>query len=530
MQLFRPIRRAILSVSDKKEIVNFAKELSKRGVDLISTNKTADLLIQSNIKVIKISEYTNFPEIMDGRIKTLHLKLHGGILGRRGVDDDIMKLYNIPTIDIVIVNLYPFKKIIKKQNCTIEDAFTNIDIGGNTMIRAAAKNYRDITIVTDKQDYESIIKEMDINKNSLSLSTRFNLAIKAFEYSAEYDSSIANYLGKFFNNHNNTKNKKSIINFPHTLNLNFIKKQDLRYGENYHQKASFYTKKKQKENSISTFKQIHGKTLSYNNILDANTAIECVRTFDKPACVIVKHSNPCGVSISNNIKKSYINAFKCDPISAFGGIIAFNRKLDKITLETIINNQFVEVIIAPYIDNDISQILIKKQNIRLLTCGNLNKPISNFDFKSVNGGLLVQNSDIDIIKNENFFIVTKRYPTENELNDANLSWKVAKFVKSNAIVYAKNNMTIGIGAGQMSRVYSAKIANLKAIDSNLKTNGCTMASDAFLPFCDSIKIAADIGVTCIIQPGGSIRDIDTINIANKYNIAMIFTKIRHLKH
>ncbi|MBP6123122.1 MULTISPECIES: bifunctional phosphoribosylaminoimidazolecarboxamide formyltransferase/IMP cyclohydrolase [Providencia] len=529
MQLLRPIRRALLSVSDKTGVVEFAKALSHRGVELLSTGGTAKLLAESGLKVTEVSDYTGFPEMMDGRVKTLHPKVHGGILGRRGIDDGIMQEHDIAPIDMVVVNLYPFAQTVAKPNCTLEDAIENIDIGGPTMVRSAAKNHKDVTIVVNSNDYQTIIDEMDNHGNSLNGSTRFDLAIKAFEHTAAYDSMIANYFGELVAPYHGDTTQPS-GRFPRTLNLNFIKKQDMRYGENSHQDAAFYIEDNLKEASIATATQIQGKALSYNNIADTDAALECVKSFEEPACVIVKHANPCGVAIGNNIHAAYDNAFKTDPTSAFGGIIAFNRPLDKVTAEAIVERQFVEVIIAPSVADDALPILATKQNVRVLICGEWAKPVAGLDFKRVNGGLLVQDRDLGMVEADDLRVVTKRQPTERELKDALFCWKVAKFVKSNAIVYAKNDMTIGIGAGQMSRVYSAKIAGIKAADEGLEVAGCAMASDAFFPFRDGIDAAASVGVTCVIQPGGSIRDNEIIDAANEHGIAMIFTNMRHFRH
>lgn len=529
MQQLRPIRRALLSVSDKTDVVEFAKALSQRGVELLSTGGTAKLLADSGLTVTEVSDYTGFPEMMDGRVKTLHPKVHGGILGRRGTDDTIMQEHNIQPIDMVIVNLYPFAQTVAKPNCTLEDAVENIDIGGPTMIRSAAKNHKDVAIVVNSDDYGRIIEELDNHDNSLNWSTRFDLAIKAFEHTAAYDSMIANYFGELVAPYYGDTTQPS-GRFPRTLNLNFIKKQDMRYGENSHQDAAFYIEENPKEASIATATQIQGKALSYNNIADTDAALECVKSFTDPACVIVKHANPCGVAIGNNINAAYDRAFKTDPTSAFGGIIAFNRMLDKATAEAIIDRQFVEVIIAPSVASDALSILATKQNVRVLTCGEWDKPVAGLDFKRVNGGLLVQDRDLGMVEQDDLRVVTKRQPTEREFKDALFCWKVAKFVKSNAIVYAKNDMTVGIGAGQMSRVYSAKIAGIKAADEGLEVAGCAMASDAFFPFRDGIDAAAAVGVTCVIQPGGSIRDNEVIDAANEHGIAMIFTNMRHFHH
>ena len=529
MQQLRPIRRALLSVSDKTGIIEFAQALAARGVDLLSTGGTARLLSQAGLPVTEVSDYTGFPEMMDGRVKTLHPKVHGGILGRRGTDDEVMAKHQIEAIDMVVVNLYPFAETVAKPGCTTEDAVENIDIGGPTMVRSAAKNHKDVAIVVKSSDYATIIKEMDAGQHSLSFETRFDLAIKAFEHTAAYDSMIANYFGQQVKPYHGDTTQPS-GRFPRTLNLNFIKKQDMRYGENSHQNAAFYIEENIQEASISTAVQLQGKALSYNNIADTDAALECVKQFTQPACVIVKHANPCGVAVAPLLLTAYDNAFKTDPTSAFGGIIAFNRELDAKTASAIVERQFVEVIIAPSVAEDALPILAAKQNVRVLTCGQWQSPVAALDFKRVNGGLLVQDRDLGMVSGSDLQVVSKRQPTEQELKDALFCWKVAKFVKSNAIVYAKNDMTIGVGAGQMSRVYSAKIAGIKAGDEGLEVAGCAMASDAFFPFRDGIDAAAAVGITCVIQPGGSIRDDEVIAATDEHNIAMIFTGMRHFRH
>ncbi|EPM9015152.1 TPA: bifunctional phosphoribosylaminoimidazolecarboxamide formyltransferase/IMP cyclohydrolase [Klebsiella pneumoniae] len=542
MQQRRPVRRALLSVSDKAGIVEFAQALSARGVELLSTGGTARLLADKGLPVTEVSDYTGFPEMMDGRVKTLHPKVHGGILGRRGQDDGIMQQHGIAPIDMVVVNLYPFAQTVAREGCSLEDAVENIDIGGPTMVRSAAKNHKDVAIVVKSSDYDAIINEMDANEGSLTLATRFDLAIKAFEHTAAYDSMIANYFGSMVPAYHG-ESKEAAGRFPRTLNLNFIKKQDMRYGENSHQQAAFYIEENVKEASVATATQLQGKALSYNNIADTDAALECVKEFNEPACVIVKHANPCGVAVSNSILDAYDRAYKTDPTSAFGGIIAFNRELDAETAQAIISRQFVEVIIAPSASEEALKITAAKQNVRVLTCGQWDTRVAGLDFKRVNGGLLVQDRDLGMVTagelrvvskrqptEQELRVVSKRQPTEQELRDALFCWKVAKFVKSNAIVYAKDNMTIGIGAGQMSRVYSAKIAGIKAGDEGLEVKGSAMASDAFFPFRDGIDAAAAVGITCVIQPGGSIRDDEVIAAADEHGIAMIFTDMRHFRH
>ncbi|HEN3377008.1 TPA: bifunctional phosphoribosylaminoimidazolecarboxamide formyltransferase/IMP cyclohydrolase [Yersinia enterocolitica] len=529
MQQRRPIRRALLSVSDKAGIIEFATALSLRGIELLSTGGTARLLADVGLPVTEVSDYTGFPEMMDGRVKTLHPKVHGGILGRRGQDDGIMAQHDIQPIDIVVVNLYPFAQTVARPDCSLEDAVENIDIGGPTMVRSAAKNYKDVAIVVKSSDYPAIIAELDENDGSLTYPTRFNLAIKAFEHTAAYDSMIANYFGALVPPYHGDTEQPS-GRFPRTLNLNYIKKQDMRYGENSHQQAAFYIEEDVKEASVATAQQLQGKALSYNNIADTDAALECVKEFSEPACVIVKHANPCGVAIADSLLAAYDKAYKTDPTSAFGGIIAFNRELDAETASAIISRQFVEVIIAPSVSTEALALLAAKQNVRVLTCGQWQERSAGLDFKRVNGGLLVQDRDLGMVTEADLRVVSKRQPTEQELRDALFCWKVAKFVKSNAIVYARDNMTIGIGAGQMSRVYSAKIAGIKAADEGLEVAGSAMASDAFFPFRDGIDAAAAVGITCVIQPGGSIRDDEVIAAADEHGIAMIFTDMRHFRH
>ncbi|WLS78665.1 bifunctional phosphoribosylaminoimidazolecarboxamide formyltransferase/IMP cyclohydrolase [Erwinia pyri] len=529
MQQPRPVRRALLSVSDKAGILEFAQALSSRGVELLSTGGTARLLADAGLPVTEVSDYTGFPEMMDGRVKTLHPKVHGGILGRRGQDDEIMQAHSISPIDMVVVNLYPFAQTVAREGCSLEDAVENIDIGGPTMVRSAAKNHKDVAIVVKSSDYQTIIAELDANNNSLTLETRFDLAIKAFEHTAAYDSMIANYFGSLVPAYHGETGEPS-GRFPRTLNLNFIKKQDMRYGENSHQDAAFYIEENVTEASVATAQQVQGKALSYNNIADTDAALECVKEFTDAACVIVKHANPCGVAVGSSILDAYERAYKTDPTSAFGGIIAFNRELDEATAQAIISRQFVEVIIAPSASAAALKITAAKQNVRVLTCGQWQQRQAGLDFKRVNGGLLVQDRDLGMVAESQLRVVSKRQPTEQELRDALFCWKVAKFVKSNAIVYARDNMTIGIGAGQMSRVYSAKIAGIKASDEGLEVKGSAMASDAFFPFRDGIDAAAAVGVSCVIQPGGSIRDEEVIAAADEHGIAMIFTDMRHFRH
>ncbi|HDM8193599.1 TPA: bifunctional phosphoribosylaminoimidazolecarboxamide formyltransferase/IMP cyclohydrolase [Vibrio harveyi] len=531
----RPIRRALISVSDKTGIVEFAQALAERGVDILSTGGTARLLAEQGIAVTEVSDYTGFPEMMDGRVKTLHPKVHGGVLGRRGQDDDVMEKHGINPIDMVVVNLYPFAETVAKEGCTLADAVENIDIGGPTMVRSAAKNHKDVTIVVNAGDYQRVIAEMDANDKSLTLDTRFDLAIAAFEHTAAYDGMIANYFGTMVPSYGENKegdepSPENKSKFPRTFNQQFEKKQDMRYGENSHQAAAFYVEANPQEASVSTARQIQGKALSYNNIADTDAALECVKEFNEPACVIVKHANPCGVALGKDILEAYNRAYQTDPTSAFGGIIAFNQELDAETAAAIVERQFVEVIIAPSVSAEAIEVVAAKKNVRLLECGEWSTKTTGFDMKRVNGGLLVQDRDQGMVSLDDLKVVSKRQPTEEELKDALFCWKVAKFVKSNAIVYAKGDMTIGVGAGQMSRVYSAKIAGIKAADEGLEVAGSVMASDAFFPFRDGIDAAAEAGIKCVIQPGGSMRDDEVIAAADEHGMAMIFTGMRHFRH
>ena len=532
MQTPKPIKRALLSVSDKTGILDFANALHNAGVELLSTGGTAKLLADAGLPVKEVSDHTGHPEIMAGRVKTLHPKIHGGILARRGIDEAVMDENNIAPIDLVVVNLYPFAATVAKEGCTLEDAIENIDIGGPTMVRAAAKNHKDVTIVVNACDYSRVLAEMSDNDGSLTYQTRFDLAIKAFEHTAEYDGMIANYFGARIDSvdcEDECDHQHS--EFPRTYNVQVTKKQDLRYGENSHQSAAFYVENNVQEASVATATQLQGKELSFNNIADTDAALECVKEFNEPACVIVKHANPCGVAIGEDLLSAYDRAFKTDPTSAFGGIIAFNRELDAATAQAIVDRQFVEVIIAPTVSDDAKDIVSAKKNVRLLVCGDWAGQLTDgYDFKRVNGGLLVQERDFGMVDMEDLEVVTKRQPTEDELRDLMFCWKVAKYVKSNAIVYCKDGMTIGVGAGQMSRVYSAKIAGIKAADENLEVAGSVMASDAFFPFRDGIDAAAEAGIKAVIQPGGSMRDQEVIAAADEHGIAMVFTGMRHFRH
>jgi len=436
----------------------------------------------------------------------------------------VMAEHSINPIDMVIVNLYPFENAIAKPDCDLATAIENIDIGGPTMVRAAAKNHNDVAIVVNASDYSRVLKELEANDGELSYTTRFDLAVKAFEHTAGYDGAIANYLGGRTSDNDNA-------DFPRTFNTQFLKVQDMRYGENPHQRAAFYTERNPREACIATAKQLQGKELSYNNVADTDAALECVKPFADPACVIVKHANPCGVAIGADILQAYDLAFATDPTSAFGGIIAFNRELDAETAKAIIDRQFVEVIIAPTIAREAVELVAAKKNVRLLACGEFDgERAKSMDYKRVTGGLLVQDRDLGMVAMEDVKVVSEREPSEQELNDLLFAWEVAKYVKSNAIVYAKAGRTIGVGAGQMSRVYSARIAGIKAADEGLEVKGSVMASDAFFPFRDGIDAAAEAGITAVIQPGGSMRDQEVIDAANQHGIAMVFTGMRHFRH
>ena len=518
----KQVTRALVSVSDKTGILEFCRSLNAMGIELLSTGGTAKLLAEHQVPVTEVSDYTGFPEMMDGRVKTLHPKIHGGILARRGLDDGVMHQNGILPIDMVVVNLYPFEQTVANPNCDLETAIENIDIGGPSMIRGAAKNHADVAIVVDPDDYAMILDELQAQATMLSHETRFKLALKSFEHTARYDTMIAAYLSKVID----------AGSFPETLNLQFHRLQNMRYGENPHQQAAFYGEKNPPAGSIAAAKQWQGKELSYNNIADADAALECVKAFDgQAACVIVKHANPCGVAVSGSILEAYNLAYATDPTSAFGGIIAFNRELDGQTAAEIAARQFVEVIIAPTISEEAKTALSKKQNVRVLETGQWNQQsYANLDFKRVGGGLLVQDKDTGSVTVADLKVVSQRVPTQQELADLMFVWKVAKFVKSNAIVYGKHGQTIGIGAGQMSRVYSAKIAGIKASDEGLEVPGSVMASDAFFPFRDGIDAAAAAGITAVIHPGGSMRDAEVIAAADEHNIAMVLTGMRHFRH
>jgi len=514
------IKTALISVSDKTGLYTLAHYLDKNNTRIISTGGTAKYIENLGIKVDRVSDLTNFPEIMNGRVKTLNPLIYGGLLNRPLIDDEIQNELGITNIDLIIVNLYPFEKTVAKDNVNEEDAIENIDIGGPSMIRASAKNFYSKTIVTDPNDYKSIINELRKNSHSISYLTRKGLALKAFNLTAVYDAKIQTYF-------QNSIDSKQL---PENIILGLSKKNDLRYGENPHQKAGLYSFNNADNESLVDAHIFQGKDLSYNNFLDANTAMRCSQEFETPCCVIVKHVNPCGVALSKNIHEAYKKAFETDPESAFGGVIAVNRIVDKDFAKYLINNQFLEVIIAPSYDKEAIEVFKKKENIRVISVENYKKNQIDYQIQAIDGGFLIQEDDNKIVKTNNLNIVTNKEPNEEQLEDLIFAWKVAKYVKSNAIIFARNLQTIGIGAGQMSRVNSAKIASLKASASNLETKGAVMASDGFFPFSDSIEMAAEHKIECIIQPGGSIKDQEVIDEANKENISMVFTGMRHFRH
>ena len=518
------ITQALLSVSDKTGIREFASVLHEMGVKILSTGGTAKLLSESGIPVTEVGDYTGFPEMLDGRVKTLHPKIHGGILGRRDIPDHVetMKKADIPPIDLVVVNLYPFSQIVARENCSLEDAIENIDIGGPTMVRAAAKNYPHVAIVTDPADYGRVLAEMRANAGAVSDATRFDLAKKAFSHTAAYDSAISNYLTAI--EPDGTRSE-----FPAQINFNFVRVQRMRYGENPHQQAAFYRDPVALPGGIASYTQVQGKELSYNNIGDADAAWECAKTFDEPACVIVKHANPCGVAIADSPLNAYKLAYATDTTSAFGGIIAFNRELDAETAAAITANQFVEVIVAPGATQAALEVTAAKQNVRVLTVP-LSDAHNRLDFKRVGGGLLVQSPDALNVQAGELRAVTRMQPSAAQLKDMLFAWKVAKYVKSNAIVFCKDGRTLGVGAGQMSRVDSTKIASIKAAHAGLDLSGSVVASDAFFPFRDGLDVLAQAGARAVIQPGGSMRDEEVIAAANEQNIAMVFTGYRHFRH
>jgi phosphoribosylaminoimidazolecarboxamide formyltransferase/IMP cyclohydrolase len=515
------VRRALLSVSDKTGVIELARALEQRRVEILSTGGTARLLAANGIVVREVASYTGFPEIMDGRVKTLHPKIHGGLLGRRGVDDAVMMQHGIAPIDLLVVNLYPFAETVRRPGCSYEEAIENIDIGGPAMLRAAAKNHASVLVVVDPADYPLVLKEFDTHHGGSDAATRARLAAKAFAHTAAYDGMVAAYLAP----------RTGEARFPATLSLVFEKLQDLRYGENPHQRAAFYRDPAARGASVASAEVLQGKDLSFNNIADADTAVECVRQFAEPACVIVKHANPCGVALAGTPREAYERAYRTDPTSAFGGIIAFNRALDAATARAITERQFVEVLVAPAVDADAASLLAAKPNVRVLALGDLDAPASDGpELRSVSGGLLAQSRDLEDLPEGELRVATRRQPSAAELLDLRFAWTVCRFVKSNAIVLARERATIGVGAGQMSRVYSTRLAAMKAADEKLPVAGAVMASDAFFPFRDNLDVAAGFGVRAVIQPGGSVRDAEVIAAADEHGIAMVFTGMRHFRH
>jgi phosphoribosylaminoimidazolecarboxamide formyltransferase/IMP cyclohydrolase len=511
------VRRALLSVSDKRGLIAFARGLAELDVEILSTGGTFRELRQAGIDAVEVSARTGFPEIMGGRVKTLHPVIHGGLLGRRGTDDAVMAEHGIQPIDLLAVNLYPFEQTIARPEAGLDDAIENIDIGGPAMIRAASKNHADVAVVVDPDDYEATLQAL--RSRALSLDYRRRLAAKAFSHTAAYDAAIAGYLDTACNGEA----------FGERFLYSGRRIETLRYGENPHQHAAFFRDRTAAPGSLACARQLQGKALSYNNIADSDAALGCVRQFAGPACVIVKHANPCGVAVGDNILHAYERAWSTDPTSAFGGIIAFNRSLDGGTARAIVDRQFVEVIVVPTVDDAALDALREKRNVRVLATGDWSGN-GGYDLKKVSGGLLVQSTDAGKLSPGDLKVVTERAPDPDQLRDLLFAWRVAKFVKSNAIVFCRDSMTIGVGAGQMSRVYSTRIAALKAADEGLEIKGSVMASDAFFPFRDGIDLAAQFGAAAIIQPGGSLRDDEVIAAANEHRLAMVFTGMRHFRH
>ena len=516
--------RALVSVSDKTGVAEFAHALAEMGIEILSTGGTAATLRAHGVPVRDVSDYTGFPEIMDGRVKTLHPRIHGALLGRRDVDATVMAEHGIEPIDMVVVNLYPFERTIARPDCDLAAAVESIDIGGPAMLRAAAKNHAEVAAVADAAEYGPILDELRAAERRLSGATRRRLAARAFGHCAHYDSAIADYL-------DSVGAERGQSTFPATWKRAYRRQSKMRYGENPHQRAAFYVGTGPKESSIATSRQLQGKPLSYNNVADADAALECVRAFAAPACVIVKHANPCGVAVAEDCLAAYERAFSTDPSSAFGGIIALNRPLDAGAAKAILERHFVEVLVAPSVKPDALPVLAGKPDVRLLACGELDSDRElAVDSKSVNGGLLVQERDLGEIEERGLEVVTTRAPSEAERADLLFAWRVVKHVKSNAIVYCRDGMTIGIGAGQMSRVYSARIAAIKAADEGFDLAGTVLASDAFFPFRDGVDTAAAAGATAVVQPGGSRRDAEVIAAADEHGLAMVFTGMRHFRH
>ena len=523
---FLPVRRALLSVSDKTGLLELARALAALGVELLSTGGTARALREAGLAVKDVADVTGFPEMMDGRVKTLHPLVHGGLLGRAGVDEAVMAQHGIGAIDLLVLNLYPFESVTARADCTLADAVENIDIGGPAMLRSAAKNFARVAVATSPDQYPALLAELQDNNGALSAATRFSMSVAAFNRVAQYDAAISNYLSAVTDT---TAQVPVRAEYPAQMNSTFVKVMDLRYGENPHQSGAFYRDLYPVPGTLATFTQLQGKELSYNNLADSDAAWECVRQFDVPACVIVKHANPCGVAVAADVGQAYELAYATDPTSAFGGILAFNRTLDAATAKAILDRQFVEVLIAPDYEEGALDYAKKKANVRVLRIPH-GAGLNNYDSKRVGSGLLLQSSDNRGMGAGELKVVTKLAPTDAQLGDLLFAWRVAKFVKSNAIVYARDLRTIGVGAGQMSRVYSARIAGIKAADADLVVEGSVMASDAFFPFRDGIDAAAAAGIKAVIQPGGSMRDAEVIAAADEHGIAMVFTGVRHFRH
>jgi len=516
------VERALISVSDKDGVVELASQLAALGVKLLSTGGTAKLLQQAGLAVTEVSDYTGFPEMLDGRVKTLHPKVHGGLLARRDSPEHMaaIEAHGIGRIDLLVVNLYPFQQTVARLDCTLEDAIENIDIGGPAMLRAAAKNHSGVAVVVDPKDYRRVLGEIR-EHGVVADATRFELARKVFAHTAQYDGAIANWLG-------GVRTDGTRDTFPQSLTMQFERVQPMRYGENPHQGAAFYRDVAPATGTLAHYRQLQGKELSYNNIADSDAAWECVKTFEEAACVIVKHANPCGVAIGRDCGDAYAKAFATDPTSAFGGIIAFNRPLDGIAAEQV-SKQFVEVLIAPGFDDAARRVFAAKQNVRLLEIP-IARSTNHVDLKRVGGGLLVQTPDEWNLAPEDLKIVTKRAPSPAQLSDLLFAWRVAKFVKSNAIVFCGDGRTLGVGAGQMSRIDSARIASIKAEHANLTLAGSVVASDAFFPFRDGLDVVVDAGAVAVIQPGGSVRDEEVIAAADERGVAMVFSGVRHFRH
>ncbi|MBN8791493.1 MAG: bifunctional phosphoribosylaminoimidazolecarboxamide formyltransferase/IMP cyclohydrolase [Stenotrophomonas nitritireducens] len=521
-----PVRRVLLSVSDKTGLIDLARALAARNVELLSTGGTAKAIREAGLPVKDVSDVTGFPEMMDGRVKTLHPMVHGGLLGRAGTDDAVMAEHGIAPIDLLVLNLYPFESVTARADCSLADAVENIDIGGPAMLRSAAKNFARVAVATSPDQYDALLAELAANDGQLSAAKRFELSVAAFNRVAQYDAAISNYLSAV----TDTSAAVPVRNeYPTQMNSSFIKVMDLRYGENPHQSGVFYRDLYPVPGTLATFVQLQGKELSYNNLADADAAWECVRQFEVPACVIVKHANPCGVAVAADVGAAYEMAYNTDPTSAFGGILAFNRTLDAATAKAILDRQFVEVLIAPDYEPAALEYATKKANVRVLRIP-AGDARNNYDTKRIGSGLLIQSADNRGMTVDELKTVTQRAPSTAELRDLLFAWRVAKYVKSNAIVYAKDERTIGVGAGQMSRVYSARIAGIKAADAGLVVPGSVMASDAFFPFRDGLDAAAEAGITAVIQPGGSMRDAEVIAAADEHGIAMVFTSVRHFRH